>query len=232
LEAVQLALSGTAAAWLGVIAAAAFVLAAVAALSLRLPALGLPLVLVAFTGFLALCGGYHRHAFWAAATREELTDKPALSASLLMREGLHFAGFALITQVLLWAWISGQFRSGQSALAIVCSPTLWVLGFGPGFYWPIALGCAAARNRARDIWNVALGLRVLGRAPGNVATVVLATAAVFSGTLVLATALLNAMSLNPTFALIAASGFPIAISHGLAATLLGRVAHARPDLFD
>lgn len=232
-EAVQLGFSGTAFSWIVKIAGASVVLAGLAQLSVRIPALGLPLLLVGLTCVLGLCAEYHRHVFWAAATREKsLSERPALSISNLMRDGVHLTALALLTQGFVWFWLAGQLSAGTRPLAIVCSPTLWVLGFAPGFYWPIALACAAAKNRSSGVWDFALGLRVLGRAPAEVALVVLATAASFQLTLLIAAAVVNATSLDPSLAFVTAAGIPIAISHAFAGALMGRVVHGRPDLFE
>jgi hypothetical protein len=230
---VRLGFSGTAFSWIAKIAGASVVLAGLAQLSVLIPALGLPLLLVGLTCVLGLCSEYHRHVFWAAATREgALSERPALSISNLMRDGFHLTALALLMQALTWFWLAGQLSSGTRPLAIVCSPTLWVLGFAPGFYWPIALACAAAKNRASGVWDFARGLRALGRAPGEVATAVLATAAAFQLSLFIAAAVADSTSLDPSLAFFTAAGAPIAISHALAGALMGRVVHARPDLFE
>ena len=232
-EATMLGFSGTSVSWIAKIAGASVVLAGLAQLSVRVPALGLPLLLVGLTCLLGLCSEYHRYVFWAAATRENtLSERPALSVATMMRDGLHLTALALVSQVLVWFWLSGQLLEAHRPLTIVFSPALWVLGFGPGFYWPIALACAAARNRASGVWDFALGLRALGRAPGDVAVVVLVTSAAFTLSLMIAAAIVSATSLDSTFALFTAAGLPIAISHALAGTLMGRVVHARPDLFE
>lgn len=232
-EATMLGFSGTSVSWIAKIAGASVVFAGLAQLSVRVPALGLPLLLVGLTCLLGLCSEYHRYVFWAAATRENaLSERPALSVATMMRDGVHLTALALVSQILLWFWLSGQLREAHRPLAIVFSPTLWVLGFGPGVYWPIALACAAAKNRASGVWDFAGGLRALGRAPGDVAVVVLVTAAAFMLSLMIAAAIVSATSLDPTLALFTAAGLPIAISHALAGTLMGRVVHARPDLFE
>jgi hypothetical protein len=232
-EAMILGLSGTSVSWIAKIAGASVVLAGLAQLSVRVPPLGLPLFLAGLTCVLGLCSEYHRYVFWAAATREDaLRERPALSVAMMMRDGVHLTAFALLSQVLLWFWLAGQLHDAHRPLAIVFSPTLWVLGFGPGFYWPIALACAAARNRASGVWDFGLGFRALGRAPADVAVVVLVTAAAFMLSLMLAAAIVSATSLDPTLALFTAGGLPIAISHALAAALMGRAVHARPDLFE
>jgi hypothetical protein len=231
-EAVRLGFSGTAISWIAKIAGASVVLAGLAQLSLLIPALGLPLLLVGLTCVLGLCSEYHRHVFWAAATREEsLSERPALSIANLMRDGVHLTALALVMQVFVWFWLAGQLSAGTRPIAIVSSPTLWVLGFGPGFYWPIALACAAAKNRASGVWDFPLGLRVLGRAPAEVATVVLATAAAFQLALFITASIADRTSLDPSLAFFTAAGIPIAISHALAGALMGRLVHGRPDLF-
>jgi hypothetical protein len=232
-EATKLGFSGTSMSWIAKIAGATVVLAGLAQLSVRIPALGLPLLLVGLTCLLGLCSEYHRYVFWAAATREEsLRERPALSVAAMMRDGVHLTAFALISQLLVWFWLAGQLHSAHRPLAIVSSPSLWVLGFGPGFYWPIALACAAAQNRASGVWDLPLGLRALGRAPGEVGLVVLATSAAFAISMMIAAALVTATSLDPALALFTAAGLPIAISHALAGVWMGRVVHQRPDLFE
>lgn len=232
-EATTLGFSGTSVSWIAKIAGASVLLAGLAQLSVRIPALGLPLFLVGLTCLLGLCSEYHRYVFWAAATRESaLKERPALSVVMMMRDGVHIAAFALCGHVLLWLWLAGQLHAAHRPLAIVFSPTLWVLGFGPALYWPIALGCAAAKNRASGVWNIALGLRALGRAPVAIAVVVLTTAAAFMASLMISAAVVSSTSLDPTLALFTAAGLPIAISHALAAALMGRAVHQHPDLFE
>jgi hypothetical protein len=232
-EATKLGFSGTSISWIAKIAGAAVVLAGLADLSVRVPALGLPLLLIGLTCLLGLCSEYHRYVFWAAATREEsLRERPALSVAAMMRDGVHLTGFALVSQLLVWFWLAGQLHDGHRPIAIVFSPSLWVLGFGPGFYWPIALACAAAQNRASGVWDLPLGLRALGRAPAEVGVVVLATSAAFLVSMMIAAVLVSATSLDPALALFTAAGLPVAISHALAGVWMGRVVHRRPDLFE
>jgi hypothetical protein len=232
-EATKLGFSGTSISWIAKIAGAAVVLAGLAQLSVRVPALGLPLLLIGLTCVLGLCSEYHKYVFWAAATREEsLQERPALSVAMMMRDGVHLTCFALISQLLVWFWLAGQLQAAHRPLAVVFSPSLWVLGFGPGFYWPIAIACAAAQNRASAVWDLPLGLRALGRAPGEVAVVVLATAAAFMLSMMVAAAVVSATSLDPTLALFTAAGLPVAITHALAGAWMGRVVHQHPDLFE
>jgi hypothetical protein len=150
----------------------------------------------------------------------------------MMRDGVHLTAFALVSQLLVWFWLGGQLHAAHRPMAIVFSPSLWVLGFGPGFYWPIALACAAAQNRASGVWDLPLGLRALGRAPAQVGLVVLATSAAFVVSMMIAAVLVSATSLDPPLALFTAAGLPVAISHALAGVWMGRVVHQRPDLFE
>jgi hypothetical protein len=232
-EATKLGFSGTSMSWIAKIAGATVVLAGLAQLSVRVPSLGLPLLLIGLTCLLGLCSEYHRYVFWAAATREQsLRERPALSVAAMMRDGVHLTAFALVSQLLVWFWLAGQLHSAHRPLAIVFSPSLWVLGFGPGFYWPIALACAASQNRASGVWDLPLGLRALGRAPAEVGLVVLATSAAFVLSMMIAAVLVTATSLEPALALFTAAGLPVAISHALAGVWMGRVVHQRPDLFE
>jgi hypothetical protein len=204
-----------------------------AKLSEKLPLLGVPLILLCLSPLLALCVEFQRSVFWATATGDgELEPRSSEGVAALIRSGLYPTGLAALTHVLLWVWLVNQIASDRPALATVASPALWVLGFGPGFYWPIALGSAAARNHVRGVWDIGQGLRALGRAPLPIAQVALASGCVFAISLLLCTAILSAVHLGPAFTLFAASGLPLALAHGLMGAWLGRVIRARPDLFE
>jgi hypothetical protein len=231
-EVIALAFRGAAIPWTAWIFAAGSAFGAATALAIRLPWIGVPLAMVSVTVLLALCGMYHRHVFWAAATAEDaIEETPTLDAALL-RSGVTLTGFAGLTQVLLWLWLVSEISAGHSALSIVGSPLLWVLGFGPAFYWPIALGCAAARNQFRGVWDVARGLRALGRAPGEIARISLASAAVFTGLLAVLCFALSAIGMEGPVGLVAATGLPLAISHALMGAWSGRLLHAHSDVFE
>jgi hypothetical protein len=197
------------------------------------PWLGAPLLLLGLSPLLAICVEYQRSVFWATATGDrELESSAALPVPEMIRNGLFPLGLAAMTHVLVWIWLISQILAQRTSLSIVSSPALWVLGFGPGFYWPIALGCAAARNHIRGVWDIAQGLRALGRAPVPIAQAALASGCTFAISLLVSTALLGGFGLGPTFTLVAASGPALALSHGLMGAWLGRTLRARPDLFE
>jgi hypothetical protein len=205
----------------------------IAKLTERLPWLGAPLLLLGLSPLLAICVEYQRCVFWATATGDaELQASSAPRVPEMIRNGLYPLSLAAITHVLVWTWLISQILAQRTSLSIVSSPALWVLGFGPGFYWPIALGCAAARNHIRGVWDIAQGLRALGRAPVPIAQAALASGCTFAFSLLVSTALLGALHLGPAFTLVAASGPALALSHGLMGAWLGRTLRARPDLFE
>lgn len=231
-DAARIAVSGTATAWLGVITLGSVLLGGAAALSVRLPLLGIPVLLTVFVAVLAQCGEYQRHAFWAAATREpKLSQKPSLQVAPMIRSGVHFAALALVMQALLWVWLGGEFRAGHGPLVIAGSPALWVLGLGPGLYWPIALACAAARNRAAGVWDFVLGVRALMRGPGVLLAASLSTSVVSATALLAGATLLAPIPLDAALAFGVACGPAVALAHGLGGAFMGRALHAKPNLF-
>ncbi|HKP57254.1 MAG TPA: hypothetical protein VJV78_11060 [Polyangiales bacterium] len=233
-EVVSLPLSGSGFSRIILIALGCGGLGLIAKLAERLSWFCAPLLLVGLTPLLAMCVEYQRSAFWSTATGDdELEASPAEGVASLMRSGLYPLGLAAVTHVLLWVWLANQIAAGdRTPISIVASPALWVLGFGPGFYWPIALACAAARNNIRGVWDLGQGLRALGRAPLPLAQASLASGVTFALSLVVSAVVLSALSLGPAFTVFAAAGPAMALSHGLMGAWFGRVLRSQPELFE
>jgi hypothetical protein len=236
-EAVQFPWLGRGRAWLFSIGAWAFVTNLCVAY-LNMPVLSGGLALLANAGLLALCADYHRRCMWSAvAEADALNQGPQLSSvrgyDFYLRSGAHIAGFALVSQLPIVAWLTHRTLHAGSAGAreVFGAPAFWLLAALPGMYWPMAIATASHANRFAGVWHVWIGLRVIGRAPLAYAAT-LGLGALSFALPWLACVIVGKVAGLPALYFAALAGVPLGMSHAVMGTLTGQLLRTRPEVFE